>query len=105
MVPLFAEIASINFWSKTMDYSQAFCSISLRTHNSSLEGATELKFVPFCFPTKMIYLDYFTGSHWHFLHQLSTSKVLWKEVVQTGNWPAVHSLRGGGREGGGREEN
>ena len=29
-------------------YNKAFLSISLHTHNSSLEGATELKFAPFC---------------------------------------------------------
>ena len=42
MVSFFARIEIFRFWLKTMDYSKAF---SFRTHNSSLEGATELKFV------------------------------------------------------------
>ena len=48
MVSLFAEIVTFSFWPKTMDYSKAFRSDSLEAHNSSLEGATELKFAPFC---------------------------------------------------------
>ena len=50
MVSLFAEIGVIGFWPKSLDYSKAFCSNSLRTYNSSLEGATKLKFAPFCSP-------------------------------------------------------
>ena len=33
-----------------MDHSQGFWLSYLHTHNSSLEGATELKFVSFCSP-------------------------------------------------------
>ena len=35
-------ITIFRFWLKTMDYSQAFWSISFRIHNSSLEGAMKL---------------------------------------------------------------
>ena len=38
-----------NFWSKTMDYIvRHFGQMPFRTHNSLLEGATELNFVSFC---------------------------------------------------------
>ena len=43
IVSFFAEVDSISFWPKSLDYSKAFCSYSLRTHNSALE----LKFAPF----------------------------------------------------------
>ena len=51
MVSLISEFGSIIFW-PTLDYSKAFRRIifvsnSIHTHNSSLEGATELKFGPF----------------------------------------------------------
>ena len=38
MVTLFAEIGSISFRPKTMDYNCRFDQISLRANNSSLEG-------------------------------------------------------------------
>ena len=47
MVSLFSEFGSINFWPKTMDYNKGVLMKSCFTHNSSLEGAMELKFVPF----------------------------------------------------------
>ena len=50
MVSFFVDVKIFSFWPKTMDYNQAFRSISSRTDNSSLEGATKLKFVPFCSP-------------------------------------------------------
>ena len=46
MVSFFAKIDSISFWPKSLDYSKAFCSNSLRTHSCSLEGASKLKFAP-----------------------------------------------------------
>ena len=48
MVSLFAEIGSISFWPKTMDYSKGVLIKSCFILNSSLEGAMKLKFVPFC---------------------------------------------------------
>ena len=48
MESFFAGFKFFRFWPKTMDYSKAFCSISSRTHNSSLEGAMDLKYAPFC---------------------------------------------------------
>ena len=39
----FAEVKKFSFWPNTMDYSKAHR--SLCAHNSSLEVATELKFV------------------------------------------------------------
>ena len=50
MVSLFSDFGSIIFWPKTMDYNKAFWIAgvySCFTHNSSLEGAMKLKFVPF----------------------------------------------------------
>ena len=44
MASFFAGIKIFRFWPKTMDYRKAFRSIYLCTHNSSLEGATKLKF-------------------------------------------------------------
>ena len=44
------DVKVFSFWPKAMDYSKALSPISLLTHNSSLEGATELKFAPFCSP-------------------------------------------------------
>ena len=46
MESYFFEVNIFRFWPKMMDYSKAFC--SLCAHNSSLEVATELKFVSFC---------------------------------------------------------
>ena len=48
MVTFFAKVKIFRFWLKTMDYSQAFKSISFCTRNSSLEGAMKLKFAAFC---------------------------------------------------------
>ena len=48
MASFFPEFGSFRFWPKTMDYSKAFSSNSLRTPNSSLEGAMKLKFASFC---------------------------------------------------------
>ena len=51
MVSFFAEVKIFRFWPKTMDYNKAFSPKSrsfLRSFYSSLEGATELKFAPFC---------------------------------------------------------
>ena len=48
MESFFAGIKIFRFWPKTMDYSKAFWSNYLCTNNSTLEGATELKFAPFC---------------------------------------------------------
>ena len=48
MASLFARINFSRFWPNTMDYSKVFGQISFCTHNSSLEGAAELKFVSFC---------------------------------------------------------
>ena len=47
MESLFTEFGLIsqNAWTIR---SKAFWSVSLHIHNSSLEGATELKFAPFC---------------------------------------------------------
>ena len=50
MITLFAEIKFFSFCPKPLDYNRAFCSISFRTHNSSLEGAMKLEFAPFCSP-------------------------------------------------------
>ena len=51
MVSFFAEVKIFRFWAKTMDYNKGF--YQNRGHflwscYSSLEGATELKFVAFC---------------------------------------------------------
>ena len=43
-----AKVKNFRFWPNTMGYSQVFWSISLRSHNSSLEGARKLKFASFC---------------------------------------------------------
>ena len=64
MVSLFAKIISISFWLVKRTYREdynneysflyhckvlrSFDQISSRLHNSSLEGAMELKFPPFC---------------------------------------------------------
>ena len=47
MVSLFSEFGSIIFLPKTMDYNKVVLIKSCFTHNSSLEGAMKLKFVPF----------------------------------------------------------
>ena len=44
LVSFLAGIIIFRFWPNTMDYSQVFSSNSSCTHNSPLEGATELKF-------------------------------------------------------------
>ena len=44
MVSFFAEIDSISFWPKSLDYSKEGVLIKFFAHHiSSLEGATELK--------------------------------------------------------------
>ena len=48
MISYFAEIKIFRFWPKTMDYSPLFQAISFSILNSSLEGAMEPKFAPFC---------------------------------------------------------
>ena len=50
MVCFLAKVEIFRFLPKTMDYSQAFLSNSLRTHNSSMEDAMKLKFAPLCSP-------------------------------------------------------
>ena len=44
--PMIAEIA--DFGQKPWTIVRHFDQISFRPHNSSLEGAAELKFIPFC---------------------------------------------------------
>ena len=49
MVSCFAEVKFFRFWPKTMDYIiRRFYRDFLRSFYSTVEGAMELKFVPFC---------------------------------------------------------
>ena len=50
MVSFLAEVKFFRFWPKTMDYNKAFRPKLSSFFYSIVEGATKLKFAPFCFP-------------------------------------------------------
>ena len=57
MVSLFPEIVPFSFWPKPLDYIvRRFDQISLRPHNSSLEGTMKLKSFQFLAYTSYMYI-------------------------------------------------